>query len=65
MGANYRFFFLSRYPNDDHPNSFPNGLVPEPIRFLNAFEMYSTSITKKDMAAVAELKVSIFKHQTW
>lgn len=56
----------TRFPNGDHLNPFPNGVVPEPIRFLNAFEMYKDEIipTKKDAAVVAEMKVSTFKHRT-
>ena len=57
----------TQFPNDDLLNPFPNGIVPEPIRFLNAFEMYKDEIipTKKDAAVVAEMKVSTFKHRTW
>jgi len=56
----------TQFPNDDLLNPFPNGIVPEPIRFLNAFEMYKDEIipTKKDAAVVAEMKVSTFKHRT-
>jgi len=41
-------------------------LVPEPIRFLNAFKTYKDKIipTKKNAALVAEMKVSTFKHRT-
>ena len=48
------------------PIRFSNGVVPEPIRFLNAFEMYKdgTIPTKKDAAVVAEMKVFTFKHRT-
>jgi len=56
----------TRFPNGDHLNPFRHGVVPEPIRFLNAFEMCGDEIipTKKDAAVVAEMKVSAFKHRT-
>lgn len=31
----------TRFPNDDHPNPFPKGVVRE---FVNAFEMYNDEI---------------------
>jgi hypothetical protein len=56
----------SRFPSGDHSNPFPNPVVSEAIRFLNASEMYKDEIipAKKDAAVVAEINFSTSKHRT-